>query len=120
MCTGISLQAADGSVVVARTVEWGLGDAHDAVFEAFRILDSFNNPVGVTAPAGRTAGDIVSATQVTTVCDLAHRAVCFHTMANRQVRRIDLRRIDFATVAPQVLESGAGREQAVLDVLPEG
>jgi choloylglycine hydrolase len=96
-----------------------LDDAADAVFEAFRILDSFNIPVGATGPAGRTATDIVSATQVTTVCDLAGRAVYFHTMANRQVRRIDLRRIDFATVAHQVLESGAGREQAVLDVVPE-
>ena len=29
-CTGISLRAADGGVVVARTVEWALGDAkHD-------------------------------------------------------------------------------------------
>jgi choloylglycine hydrolase len=97
-----------------------LAGAHDAVFEAFRILDSFNIPVGATAAAGRTAGDIVSATQVTTVCDLARRAVYFHTMANRQVRRIDLRRIDFAAVPHQVLESGAGREQAVLDVLPGG
>lgn len=97
-----------------------LADAHDAVFEAFRILDSFNIPVGVTGPAGRTAADIASATQVTTACDLAHRAVYFHTMANRQVRRIDLRRIDFATVAHQVLESGAGREQAVQDLWPQG
>lgn len=97
-----------------------LADAQDAVFEAFRILDSFNIPVGATGPEGRMATDIVSATQVTTVSDLAHPAIYFHTMANRQVRRIDLRRIDFATVAHQVLESGAVREQPVLDVLPAG
>jgi choloylglycine hydrolase len=96
-----------------------LADAADAVFEAFRILDSFNIPVGATGPAGRTATDIVSATQVTTVSDLTNRAVYFHTMANRQVRRIDLRRIDFATVAHQMFESGADREQAVLDVGPD-
>ncbi|MFM7535552.1 MAG: linear amide C-N hydrolase [Acidimicrobiales bacterium] len=95
-----------------------LDDAADAVFEAFRILDSFNIPVGVTGPAGHTATDIVSATQVTTVSDLANRAVYFHTMANRQVRRIDLGHIDFATVQHQVLESGAGRRQAVLDIVP--
>jgi hypothetical protein len=35
------------------------------------------------------------------------------------VRRIDLRRIDFATVAHQMFESGADREQAVLDVGPD-
>ena len=97
-----------------------LADAHDAVFEAFRILDNFNIPVGATGPEGRTATDIASATQVTTVCDLAHRAVYFHTMANREVRRIDLRRIDFAAIAHQVLEPGTGRKQAVRDVWPPG
>ena len=93
-----------------------LATSTEAVFEAFRILDSFNITVGATAPAGHQASDIVSATQVTTACDLATRTLYFHSMHNRQVRAVRLADIDFGAVTTQVLETGAQRSQSVVDL----
>ena len=91
-----------------------LATATEAVFEAFRILDSFNITVGATAPAGHQAADLVSATQVTTACDLGARILYFHSMHNRQVRAVRLADIDFSSVTEYVLEEGAQRSQSVV------
>ena len=93
-----------------------LPTAEDAVFEAFRILDNFNIPIGASAPAGAQATDIPSATQITVVTDLTHRTLWFHTMHNREVRKLDLRKIDFATVQRQVLDESPRRTQAVREL----
>lgn len=93
-----------------------LPKAEDAVFEAFRILDGFNIPVGASAPPQAQAADICSATQITVVSDLTHRAIYFHTMHNREVRKVDLAKIDFATVPRQILTDGAVRTQVVREV----
>lgn len=97
-----------------------LAKSEDAVFEAFRILDSFNIPVGTTAAPGRIAGDIESATQITTVSDLNNKMIYFHTMSDRQVRVLDLKKIDFATVRQQVTPIGASRRQTVREIILEG
>lgn len=96
-----------------------LETAEDAVFEAFRILDNFNIPVGATGSADRIATDIASATQITTACDLKNRVLYFHTMDNRQIQKLDLRKIDFAAVQHQVIRQGAIREQQVHEIAPE-
>jgi len=91
-----------------------LATSTEAVFEAFRILDSFNITVGATAPAGFQAPDILSATQVTTACDLATRTMYFHSMHNRQVRAIRLDDIDFGAVTESVLDEIGQRNQSVV------
>lgn len=96
-----------------------LDQAEDAVFEAFRILDNFNIPVGVTAAPAKIAKDITSATQITTVCDLKNRALYFHTMDNRQVRKIDLAKIDFSRIKQQELPDGADRRQEVRELMAQ-
>lgn len=93
-----------------------LATAADAVFESFRILDSFNIPLGAIAPREQVAKDIESATQITSASDLTNRRYFFHTMRNRQVRMIDLSKIDFARVREQVLDDDAGREHAVREI----
>lgn len=93
-----------------------LATAEDAVYEAFRILDSFNIPLGSLARAGEQATDIPGATQITTAADLTNRVLYFHTMANRQVQKLDLKQIDFGRIRQQVLDSGARRTQAVHDI----
>ena len=93
-----------------------LATSTEAVFEAFRILDNFNITVGATAPPGHQAQDIVSATQVTTACDLGARTLYFHSMHNRQVRAVRLSAIDFSTVTDRVLEAGAQRIQSVVEL----
>jgi len=93
-----------------------LATAEDAVGESFRILDSFNIPLGSLAPGAEQARDIPGATQITTAADLKNRVLYFHTMANRQVQKLDLRQIDFATIPQQVLDSGTSRRQAVREI----
>lgn len=88
----------------------------DAIFEAFRILDSFNIPVGATAGAEKIARDIESATQITTATDLANTRIYFHTMSDRQVRMLDLKKIDFTTVRHQLTSVGASRQQTITEV----
>lgn len=93
-----------------------LATAEDAVGESFRILDSFNIPIGSLAPTKDQAKDIPGATQITTASDLKNRVLYFHTMANRQVQKLDLKAIDFEKIPQQVLNSGTSRKQAIRDI----
>ena len=81
-----------------------LDAAEDAVFEAFRLLDNFNIPLGAIAAPGQIATDIESATQITTASDLKNRILYFHTMSDRQIRRIDLKTIDFGGTGLRFVE----------------
>lgn len=95
-----------------------LQTGEDAVFEAFRILDSFNIPVGATGAPGGIATDIESATQITTAADLDNRLFYFHTMSDRQVRVLDLKKMDFETPGMRLITEGGGRAQSVRDITP--
>lgn len=90
-----------------------LAKAEDAVFEAFRLLDNFNIPAGATAGRGEIATDIRSATQITTASDLKNRIFYFHTMDNRQIQKLDLKKIDFSSIKKQVVRQGAVRRQEI-------
>lgn len=95
-----------------------LATATDAVFESFRILDNFNIPLGAQMPAANLPTDIVSATQVTSSSDLQNKIYYYHTMWNRQVRKIDLKRIDFAAIKEQVIDDDLAKTNVVKDVTP--
>ena len=90
-----------------------LDSAQAAVDESFRILDSFNLPLGAVVPAESLPTDISSATQITSASDLSNRIYYFHTQWNRRVRSIDLRAIDFATVPLQFIQVDAERAQDI-------
>ena len=93
-----------------------LATSRDAVFEAFRILDNFNIPLGATLAPGQLPTDIESGTQITSASDLKNKVYYFHTQFNRQVRMIDLKKIDFATVRQQVIDDDSGRHPEVREV----
>jgi choloylglycine hydrolase len=93
-----------------------LPKAEDAVFEAFRILDSFNISIGVTGDSKAIATDTTSATQITTASDLNNRVLYFHTMDNRQIQKLELKKIDFTKVQKQIIRQGAVRLQAVREL----
>jgi choloylglycine hydrolase len=95
-----------------------LADGREAVFEAFRILDSFNIPLGATVPRGSLPDDIPGATQITSVSDLTSRRYYYHTMFNRQVRMIDLKKIDFTRIEQQVLDDDSDRRYEVRELQP--
>jgi choloylglycine hydrolase len=95
-----------------------LSTSTEGVFESFRILDNFNIPLGAQVPREVLPNDIVSATQVTSASDLKEKVYYYHTMWNRQVRMIDLKRIDFATVQEQIIDDDADKRNATKDVTP--
>jgi choloylglycine hydrolase len=91
----------------------------DAVFESFRILDGFNIPLGAQVPNEYLPEDIVSATQVTSAADLQNKVYYFHTMWNRQIRKIDLTEIDFASVEEQIIDDDESKTNNIKDVTPK-
>ena len=62
--------------------------------------------------------DIVSATQVTSSSDLKNKVYYYHTMWNRQVRKIDLKSIDFSTIEEQIVNDDIKKENVVKNVTP--
>lgn len=88
-----------------------LYSANDAVFELFRILDNFQLPLGADASEGSSTSPsntpnadkkpelkisgMKSDTQWTTAWNLTDRVFNYHTQYNRQVRRLDLKEINF-------------------------
>ena len=90
----------------------------DAVFESFRILDNFNIPLGAQVPKDHLPTDIVGATQVTSSSDLKNKVYYYHTMWNRQIRKIDLATIDFASVSEQIIDDDVSKTNSVKDVTP--
>ncbi len=93
-----------------------LKTTEDAVFELFRMLDNFNIPLGTVTPKGKIPTDIESATQITSVSDLTNITFYYHTMYNRQIRKIDLRKIDFATVKEQVIDDDTERKHVTREL----
>lgn len=94
-----------------------LKNSEDAVFESFRILDNFNVPIGAQLPRSHIPKGVVSATQVTTSSDLKNRTFYYHTMWNRQVRKIDLKKIDFVKVKEQIIDDDKKRQNTVKEIL---
>ncbi|MCH2235912.1 MAG: linear amide C-N hydrolase [Crocinitomicaceae bacterium] len=88
----------------------------DAVYESFRILDNFNIPLGAQVPKENLPTDIVSATQVTSSSDLENKVYYYHTMWNRQIRKIDLKAIDFLTVKEQIIDDDESKTNSIKDV----
>jgi choloylglycine hydrolase len=73
----------------------------EAMYEVFRILDSFNVPLGAAEGADLEAGPQVglrSSTCWTSAADTKNLVYYFHTQHNRRVRKIDLSKIDFDSV----------------------
>jgi choloylglycine hydrolase len=93
-----------------------LENTTEAVFEAFRILDNFNIPLGSLVPVSHIPGDIVSATQITTASDLKEKVFYYHTMWNREIRKIDLKQIDFSAVKEQVIDDDQEKSNRTKDI----
>ena len=96
-----------------------LKTSFDAVFESFRIMDNFNIPLGAHVPKENLAEGVVSATQVTSSSDLKEKVYYYHTMWNRQVRKIDLKKIDFSTIKEQIIDDDASKMNSIKDVTPK-
>lgn len=93
-----------------------LATSKESVFESFRILDNFNIPLGAQIPLTNIPSDIVSATQITTASDLKEIVFYYHTMWNREIRKIDLKLIDFSTVKEQILDDDQEKTNRTKDI----
>jgi len=89
----------------------------EAVFESFRILDNFNIPIGVQVPKNHIPKGVHSATQITTTSDLKNKVFYYHTMWNRQVRKIDLKKINFAKVKQQIIDDDKSKRNNVKELI---
>jgi choloylglycine hydrolase len=90
----------------------------DAVLESFRILDNFNIPLGAQVPKDHLPADIVSATQITSSSDLKNKVYYYHTMWNRQIRQINLAKIDFSTMEEQIIDDDSMKTNIIKDITP--
>ena len=76
-------------------------NGYETVLQAFHILNNFDVPIGTAFPADHITNEMPSATQWTIATDITNRVVYYHTMYNRAIRSIDMKNIDFGTVAFQ-------------------
>lgn len=69
----------------------------ETIYEAFRILDNFNVPLGSAEGEGanQTQG-MRGSTYWTTAYDTKNRVMYYYTMHNRRVRMVDLKAINFS------------------------
>lgn len=72
----------------------------EAIYEVFRILDSFNVPLGAAEGSAldRDTAGMRSATIWTAAADTGNMVYYYHTQHNRRVRAVDLTSIDFSDV----------------------
>ncbi len=76
-------------------------DGPETIYETFRILDSFNVPLGAAEGSDLEAGPqagLRSSTCWTSAADTKNLVYYFHTQHNRRVRKIDLTKINFDSV----------------------
>ncbi len=76
----------------------------ETVYEVFRILDNFNVPLGQAEGSGISyPKGMRSSTEWTTAWDLSKRVLYYHTMNNRRVRALDLKKIDFSKIGKEIV-----------------
>jgi len=113
-----------------RAVAWSqsarkIENAKEGIYEAFRILDNFNLPLGPDGAEGSGAGqntDIMrSSTIWTTAWNLTDMTLNFHTQHNRRVRSINIKAIDFSKLDNEIVHITIDekKEQDVLDITPD-
>jgi choloylglycine hydrolase len=95
-----------------------LSNSTEAVFEAFRILDNFNIPLGAQLPGEKIPENMTSVTQITSTSDLKEKVYYYHTMWNREVRKIDLKKIDFSTIEETKIQDNPEKKNLIKDVTP--
>ncbi|MEN8250349.1 MAG: linear amide C-N hydrolase [Bacteroidota bacterium] len=95
-----------------RAVTWTqtarpLENAEEGIYEAFRILDNFQLPLGPDAAEGSGHGnnnDLMRASTIWTVAwNLKDLTLNYHTQHNRRVRRLDVKSIDFSKMGKAIV-----------------
>ena len=91
----------------------------ETMYEAFRILDNFDVPLGRGVEKPHSSG-MRSSTLWTTAYDTKNLVMYYHTMHNRRVRQLKLKRIDFAKVKEWIrMPLDRKKEQDIEDLTPQ-
>lgn len=98
-----------------------LANGKEAMYEAFRILDHFNLPLGNAAEGGGTVnnGDLRSATLWTTAYDTKNKIMYYHTANNRRVRQIDFTQVNFDAKTIVRIPLDEKKEQDIDNLTPK-
>lgn len=93
-------------------------DGKETMYEAFRILDNFNLPVGSAAEGGGAIDNasMRSATNWTTAYDTKNKVMYYHTMHNRRVRQLNLTQLNFDAKAIVRVPLDVKKEQDIDDI----
>jgi choloylglycine hydrolase len=99
-------------------------DGDETVYEVFRIMDNFNLPLGsAEGPDARPEllKGMRSSTIWTSAADTKNLKYYYHTQHNRQVRMVDLKRIDFSPSKEGIKRFPLDRQksQNIEDVTPQ-
>lgn len=91
----------------------------ETIYEAFRILDNFNVPLGAAEGEGeaKTKG-MRSSTIWTSVWDTKNTVLYYHTQNNRRVRQVDLKKLDFTAKDRIRFPLDREKKQDIEDVTP--
>ncbi len=104
------------AVVFSQTSRTTTG-GYDTVHELFRILDSFNvGPHLAEGSEGNSGDQMPSATQWTIANNTGDLTIYYHTMYNRRVRKIDLKKLDFTSGEKQIMPLDKDTHEDIEDV----
>lgn len=93
--------------------------SNEAINEAFHILNNFDLPIGVEYSAEHKSyipKDLPSATQWTAISSLNDKEFYYKTMYNSQIRKVDLKKIDFSKVKYTVLPLDEKLEENIQEI----
>lgn len=93
-------------------------DGRKTVEQAFHILNNFDIPVGIQFSDKNQVPDIPSATQWTVATDISDRCIYYRTMHNANIRRIDLKTIDFSKAQYRTAKLDETKRQPVETIKP--
>ncbi len=91
------------------------------MYEALRILDNFNLPLGAAEGSGAAASDLEgmrSSTIWTSVWDLEAEALYFHTQHNRRLRKVSVDGLEFDNDSIRHIPLEREKAQDIEDLTP--
>lgn len=67
-------------------------------------------------PKSHIPPGVHSATQITTASDLKNKVFYYHTMWNRQIRKIDLKKINFSKIKQQIIDDDKNKQNNIKEL----
>lgn len=94
-------------------------NSYEGVTQAFHILNNFDIPIGIEYPEeykSKIPKNVPSATQWTAVSSLSDREFYYTTMHDSQIRKVDLKKINFDTVKYHSIPMDENDRQSIKEI----